>query len=69
MENVKTFSTYTSGVFTILKRWDDWHACINGDKRLWDCGATPEEAMSRCQLTHPEAYRTALNAQQQAKSL
>lgn len=29
----------------ITKRTDDWHACIDGDSSVWDCGRTPNEAV------------------------
>lgn len=37
---------------TITKRADDYHAHIDGDKRLWGCGRTPREAVGSVVWTH-----------------
>lgn len=37
---------------TLRKRSDDWHACINGDERLWGCGKTIDDAIGNVVRTH-----------------
>lgn len=34
------------------QRASDWMAYFNGDKKLWDCGKTPNEAIANLIRTH-----------------
>lgn len=31
----------------VTKRGNDWHAQVGDDGTIWDCGATPYEAIGR----------------------
>lgn len=37
---------------TITRRSDDFHACLTGDDRIWDCGKSPAEAVGNLVITH-----------------
>lgn len=36
----------------VTRRSDDYHVCINGDKTLWGCGKTIDEAIGSCVRSH-----------------
>ena len=39
---------------TIEKRSDDWMAYLDGDRRIWDCGRSPQSAIGNLVLSHQE---------------
>lgn len=39
----------------VTRRPDDWHAHVEGDPCMWDCGPTPEHAVKELRRGWPEA--------------
>lgn len=40
----------------IHRRSRDWHAALNGDARLWGCGATIPDAIGSAIHTHADLF-------------
>lgn len=38
----------------VTERASDYHACIDGDPKLWGCGDTIAEAIGSCIMNHKE---------------
>lgn len=44
----------------VTRRSDDFHACIEGNPGIWDCGKTITEAIGNLIRTHPEKFNLSL---------
>jgi hypothetical protein len=42
----------------LYRRSDDWMATIENDRKRWECGTTPEEAVKKLHISHPETAGT-----------
>lgn len=40
----------------VHKRSDDYHACLEGDSRVWSCGSTTNDAIGDLVRCHPEVF-------------
>ncbi len=40
----------------VTKRTEDYHACIDGEPGLWDCGKTPALAVGSLIYTHRDRF-------------
>lgn len=38
----------------LYRRSGDWMATVGGDRKRWECGKDPEEAIQKLQVSFPE---------------
>jgi hypothetical protein len=51
--------TYVIGPFTVVRRADDWHACLTGQASVWGRGRSIDEAIGAVVRTAPEVVTAA----------